>query len=378
MDLKKQKVGLLTFLYSSNLGSVLQAYSLQKVISELGYDAEYITFCSYKNIPILIFLNHIKYYLEENGILSLINYLKNVHKTEDILTNKKCLDFYKKIPHTEEVYNYRTIKFIEKKYSTFIVGSDQVWSPEHIFSRYFFYLNFLKDDCRKKSYASSLGMYHISNAFEKYLTKKLTLFQDISCRDYSHIHKLKKITNKPVALVVDPTLLYNAERWSNEAQPIEIADKYLLCYFLKKPDNNLIKEIVKKGKKLNLPICDISTSSLKLDFDLRLNSVNPLEFIYLIKKAEMVFTDSYHGTIFSANFNTTFFSIYKHCGGYKKSDNNRIHDFLTEYKLTKQLLSSQKEYSRIDSDHKVSFQYFNKKIQIDRDQSINYLKNILK
>ena len=39
-----KKVGVLTFLHNGNYGSSLQAYALQKVIRDMGYDCEHIDY----------------------------------------------------------------------------------------------------------------------------------------------------------------------------------------------------------------------------------------------------------------------------------------------------------------------------------------------
>ena len=38
------KVGILTFLHNGNYGSSLQAYALQRVIREMGYDCEHLNY----------------------------------------------------------------------------------------------------------------------------------------------------------------------------------------------------------------------------------------------------------------------------------------------------------------------------------------------
>ena len=38
------RVGIITFLHNDNYGSTLQAYALQRVISEMGYDCEHLDY----------------------------------------------------------------------------------------------------------------------------------------------------------------------------------------------------------------------------------------------------------------------------------------------------------------------------------------------
>ena len=58
------------------------------------------------------------------------------------------------------------------------------------------------------------------------------------------------------------------------------------------------------------------------------------EFLSLIKYAEYVVTDSFHGTVFSLIFHTPFYSFYRFKSGEKDSMNSRISTLLQEFGLS--------------------------------------------
>ena len=96
----------------------------------------------------------------------------------------------------------------------------------------------------------------------------------------------------------------------------------------------------------------------------------PKEFIGLIKNAKCVCTDSFHGSIFSLNLNTNFYTFLKIAGGEKASDNSRIAGVLKTFGLEDRLRTPESpvEFEEID------FNMVNKRLENLRESSWQYLK----
>ena len=145
---------------------------------------------------------------------------------------------------------------------------------------------------------------------KKKLLYKLYLngFDKISVREEKSAKIIQKYTTKSIKTLIDPTLMFDAEFWANyEKKPkYDVPEKYFLYYGLSNSiEDNRILDIAKNNK--------CSVIFLKegyKEFD-----IGPSEFLYLIKNASCVITDSYHGTIFSILYRKPFYHLVRKQGG---------------------------------------------------------------
>lgn len=112
-------------------------------------------------------------------------------------------------------------------------------------------------------------------------------------------------------VVCDPTILLTKEEWEQEAVPEKIIpDKYILCYFLgSNIEHRKFAERLKEKtgyKIVSLNYADEYVKYSDTFADITPYDIGPREWINLIKNAEYVCTDSFHGTVFSLLFNKNF------------------------------------------------------------------------
>ena len=168
--------------------------------------------------------------------------------------------------------------------------------------------------------------------------------------------------------------MITADEWREIATKPLIKGSYILCYFIgdKKYYRSFAKQL---SSQLGLPLIYIPVSYL--DFsndDNRLWSVGPREFLSLIDNASVVLTDSFHGTIFSINFNKTFYSFVKHTG-LKAMDNMRIVDILERMGLINRL---QENYSYGVIDYSlIDYTATNELLKKERKSSEAFVNRIL-
>lgn len=188
------------------------------------------------------------------------------------------------------------------QYDYFIVGSDQVWNPyfwgsmEDSFNAYF--LQFA--DIRKRiAYAASFGISELPRKYVEIFKKGLDSIPYISVREQAGADIVKRITGRDVPVLVDPTLLWDAEHWRTlEMQPEWYSgEKYILTYFL----GNVPPIITKIAREHSYKIYDLMD---KDSIDLYVSRVE--EFLFLIDNAQLVCTDSFHACVFSILFNSPF------------------------------------------------------------------------
>ena len=97
----------------------------------------------------------------------------------------------------------------------------------------------------------------------------------------------------------------------------------------------------------------------------------PSEFLYLVHNAEIVFTDSFHACVFSILYNKPFYVIERVAKGMKNM-NSRI-DTL----LNKMGLQNRKFESVIETNCEDIYEEVNKKLNIEREKALSFMKNAL-
>ncbi len=296
------KIGIVTHYYKSlNYGGNLQACALCKVLSNLGFDAEQIAIKRKDNKK---FFRTIKYKILTKNVFRELMIAPNLSQR-----NKAILYFNQNlIPHSK-TYLEKDLEKIIDKYDAFIVGSDQVWHPFACFDGYL--LKFVPSNKIKISYAASFGTINLTEKYKETLKNALKDFDAISVREKDAVKILQELGYDNVVQALDPTLLLTKEEWLDLLVPYNEFGEYIFTYFL--GDNKTQKELVKNYAKekglsiINLPHLNGKFRKSDLNFgDFDLYKVSPNELLSLICKAKIVFTDSFHVTLFSILFNKKF------------------------------------------------------------------------
>lgn len=181
-------------------------------------------------------------------------------------------------------------------YSLFVIGSDQVWNPTFDITSEAEYLPQVPA-IMKVSYAASFGVSEIKENRER-TSELIKNISRVSVREQNAVRIVQELTGRKPALVLDPSLLVEVDKWfSISRRPeINIPQKgYILKYILGKnvPDQVAISA----AEGVASSVIDLKKESLP---------VGPSEFIWLIANAKFVCTDSFHASVFSTLFHTPF------------------------------------------------------------------------
>lgn len=380
-----KKVGICACYDNYNYGSMLQAYATQKAISEMGYENEFISYKKKKTIKFI--LKSIPRAFNEYFIHAKIDEIKrnkefNKHPEvkENIKLRKKAfIEFGKKYyENISKDYNgYKELKEGAKNYDSVVVGSDQLWLPIGLASN-FYNLMFVPDDVNKISYATSFGVSKIPWYQLKRTKRYLKRINYLSTRELKGKEIIKNVARLEAKVVVDPTLLFNKEQWE-EFVPDEkvLNEKYIFCYFL--GDTIQHREEVKKlaeEKKLKIVTIPHLDNFVEYDEtfgDYRLYDVDPAKFINLIRNAEYVCTDSFHGTVFSLLNHKKFITFNRFNEKSKNSRNSRIDSLCSQIGIQDRRydgnifkIDNEIEYSQVDD-----------RIEYLRQDSREFLKKAL-
>lgn len=303
------KIGILTMYYGNiSHGGLLQAYSLQKVLEEYGYDSQVISY-DYN------FQKRSWFRVMAHNLKKIPYYLLCAEYGDK--TNKKYREYTKMIPHSK-YYVKNTIFNIGQEYDLIIVGSDQVWNDDYCDE--VFYLPFVNDIRKKVAYAASVGKDNLSDQRIKDIVEKILSFSAVSVRESNLQEVLQNNTEKPIAYVCDPTLLHDQSFWSRHASKKIINKRYILLYTLS-PNEQILKSATQFARKYDLPVVtvpNVNCNMKKKDTvsgDIQAWSIGPQEFLRLIMDSEYVITDSFHCTVFSLIFNKQIYCFNRENSG---------------------------------------------------------------
>ncbi len=370
-----KRIGLMTFHAAHNYGSVLQAYATQKVLNDLGYPNEII---NYRLRNQRAFYNDL--YSTRFGFKDFLRRLMRIteHSKRKARSDKFEKFISERFVLTEKEYNtYDQLVAAGLDYPVLISGSDQVWNlhctaefktepPESILG---YYLAFGRDDAKRISISSSFGgmtRYEIEEKLD-YLSK----FDHLSVREKNGADVLAEALERDVVNSLDPTLLLDKNEWAAEGT-YEVKRKYVFVYTLKK--YNAAKKLLKSVKmfadkhKLEV-ICVSPFSPVFIPGITSFQNCGPIDFISYIKSASVVITDSFHGTAFSVNMGTPFYTV-------QFGTDKRKQLLLNILGLEDRILSSEKELEDI-SDFSCSFHNAWERLSEEREKTINYIKNAL-
>lgn len=375
------KIGIVTVYRNINYGSKLQSFALQSVLKKIGANkAENLIVCNQdknnkKNKTIV----------NQKYLKKLLSLLLNPSKLFERLINNKLyrriikFNKYLKENINESIFStddiQERIKLGIHDYDFFICGSDQIWAPNQFNEAYF--LGFVDNKNIKISYATSIGLPNIP---ENLIYKYKTLISDIShvsLREKDGAELVKNLIGEDFPVVLDPTLLLTKTEWLNHSNDYFIEDKYILCLLLgENPDHR--KWINEYSLKYNVKIVTLPMKQIDYKFgNKQLFDVDPKEFISLINKATIVFTDSYHGMLFSVNFNKDFYCFMRFEDDSLINQNSRIINFLSDLNLNNRIIRCGINYSENISISNIDWDNINRIINNKREFSIQYLKNAL-
>lgn len=388
-----KKIGTVTMYHrNANFGASLQAYALVKMLNNLGYDAQVVNIDFYSEVGSKneITIKKLKNIFSD-PLQVCKNQYKKMHKKfflsqdikNEIEKNKlhiQAVDKFKAdfIPHSNLIHHTKLNEFADK-YDILIAGSDQVWNPQYWKEAYF--LSFAGKNTKKISYAASIAVNSYTKEQQKYTKKYLKDFSSISVREKEGKNILDSFLDKPIEVVMDPTFLLSKNEWNEIVTPVENINKpYVLCFFIGK--NEIHREwATKMAKKSGLNLISLSDGVLKeMDInhgDKRLYNVDSRQFMWLIKNAEYVITDSFHCMVFSIIFESKFYIYKRDNDSDTKSMNSRIYTLTQMLGLQSQIVDGDESKWNFDKTSEEIYDGVSEKIQKEVDRSLEYLKKAL-
>ena len=357
----------------TNYGSLLQAIATQRVIMNLGHECRIINYIPKCETGVRMAITQLeqKTKWRRNPIKKAI-YLM-VAEPETLLMDRKFLAMRKKYllmgPSCATTGELKKL-YAEKKDEVFLTGSDQVWGPistGHYDPTYF--LDFVPKSSRKLAFAASFGKAIFDEQTLKEYGVLLKKYDSLAVRENVAVELLKKM-DISAKQVLDPTLLMDADAWSEYVKPMKKPEKYVLVYQIH-ANSDLDHYAVKFAEKAELPLLRVSPLLHQAKRSGKFVYCPDISgFLDLVKNAAYMVTDSFHGTAFAINFNTQFVEVLPNTG-----TSSRNQSILELTGLTDRIVRDLNDFSYIDQE--IDFKEANEKIGTSRIESIRILEEML-
>lgn len=312
------KIGIVTVYNSMNYGAFLQAYAMKTCLES-------------QNHTVFFIKHHIRkpflYSIAETGYKLLfakqkyreVSYIW--HKYQNYVKNQSLFPLCR--------INSKTFKELD----VILFGSDEIWNVQRKqISKYNMLFGHGFDSHVKIAFAPSINNSRKED-FEKFphLIKDLKSFRHIAVRGQNSQKVIEEILGRKIEEVLDPTLLIESDQY----QPIEKLYKnehYILVYAYRNTvEENIVEKLTQysrnRGYRLisvlsYLPWCDENPS------------LSAGELIHCFKKADFVFTSTFHGVALSLAFQKQFISVVE-------DKQIKINELLKKFKLENRIVKNE-------------------------------------
>lgn len=343
------------FWYAYNYGSVLNGYSTYILLKQMGKDV-------------------------------LMIQKPNANKSDIEITSGFNTEFIKKYYDEEDISSilpYNRLGELNDMCDCFCAGSDQIWNYSISFQENM-YLPFVENGKKIISFATSFG-------YERDVTPReakarvgsyLRRFNAISVRGQSDADILRDDYRINAVVLFEPTLCVDKKIYMSLAENSQFCENepYLLAYILD-PTSQIREAIKNYSKKTGLKaLIILDGNPHKREGNKKiLNDLNILEnmgvedFLKAFMNASFVFTDSFHGTVFSVVFQKRFLTV----GNYKRGF-NRFADLLSRLNLLDRLIPDTKNIP-VDEKYLQTIDYVevNKIVAQESEKTVNWIKHVI-
>ena len=371
-----KKVCILSMQKVPNFGSLLQSYSLKKMLEYMGVEVYFID---------------IEKKVEDDKVVGeRIQFGNEIEKNDGILSKLKKIDRYalnrlkiRKIADEQDWHFEEFRKNIlgikdkdnENQYDLCVIGSDEVFncmtpSPWGFTSQLF---GNVRQTDEVITYAASCGAtkYNqlnsemveiIKNAFEK--------VSGFSARDMNTKEFIEQLTSDPVESHLDPVWVGDFQDELNRTSiTVELPKRYCIIYsyYNRIHDKKEIKDILRFCKEKELEPIALGAPQMWLK---NYVAVSPFEMLKIFQNADFIITDTFHGTIFSEKFNGHFAVLYR------ESNKNKLGDLVKKIGAENHVITDFSKLDKVYREYKERTSVL-KSVKEQREISMEYLKKYI-
>lgn len=303
------KISILTLQFGYNYGGALQCLALQNTLIEMGHEVNVLNYYP-------VFPKQTPFWKGWglSGPKKLENISKRILQLRYLKSYQSHFDSFKAdfLNLTEICHTKEGVSRVARGSEALIVGSDQVWNL-HYHPDPVYYLAYPENFKGKKiSYAACCGQD--TGKADEWVGKQLQEFNGISVRDAFTVNWIEaQVKRLTVEIVADPTLLYDFPDLPEIENKLE---RYIFVYILGDGrDEFHIAAIAELKKKYgDIPVILAMPTGYKIKMYDWVNKtlwmLDPLEWVAWLANASVVYTDSFHGVLFSLKYKCEFLAYY--------------------------------------------------------------------
>lgn len=370
------RIAQMTWYRSSNYGSVLQAYALQRTLESLDVQTELV---NYDPAP---------YQQRNQSKLRKSRPWRVARETQQRLIgeapfksaakNAAFSEFQAKhMRETAPIATEADFRALNESFDAFVCGSDQIWSPRCFDPRYF--LDFVAPDRRRVAYAPSFGCDELPEDAAAAMAPLVTAFDSLSSREETGARMVERLSGRPCPVVADPVALLSRTDWESVAD-VGVAPNapYCLCYFLGRSKENWAHaRATAKARHLDLVTVPVFNGDARREGAVP-EDVGPEQFLGLVSRATHVCTDSFHGLVFATIFERDVTAYERFKAGTAASQNVRIESYLNATGLQDCIVRRNATAEPADPrELPIAYRAVRRRIDGRRTASLDYLRTAL-
>ena len=343
-------IGIMTFHWVSNYGAVLQAYALQKHLTDRG-----------NNVKII---NYRPLYVIAKQRLEAV-----AHRDKAFFEKEKNLKQFRK---KYLALSGKTLPLNSAlRRSSFnldcaIAGSDQIWNTSFTLRgegrvTLSYFLNFLPDSVKRIGYAVSFGFSTPTEPYINAVRSEIKKFSAISVRETDGV-QIVSAFNLHSEVVCDPTLLLNK------------SDYFTIAGNGKKTDGSVFAYILREGQTDAWKTAECAADYYGSQLVNKAFTGTMEDWLASILHSDIVVTNSFHGTMLSLILNRPFIALTMKGSGM----NSRITSLLSAVGLSSRIVEefSEEKVKGILAEE-INWESVNQKLHQLRLTGENYLNRVL-
>ena len=331
-DNKRLKIANLTLDGYFNYGNVLQRYAVCNLLMGLGAEVDSLWFSSQAGfLPYL--QSHYPWMKDSWDWKTWVKLGINWKgATSKLLSGREAWEAARNAGIKSFVDRYIPMRYdvdfdeVATEYDYFVVGSDQVWNPNFAGFEKFF-MKFASME-KRIAYAASISSPDVPLDAMEVFIDGINGMKAISVREQAGAELIEQLTGRKVEVMADPTMLVAAEKWREIARKpswLKGDEQILTTYFLGKRPDEIINRLADEH---GLKVVNILDEHVFEHY-----AVAPEEWLWLIDNASLMYTDSFHGTVFSILFRRPFVVAERIEAGCANKMTSRIDTLLGKFSL---------------------------------------------
>lgn len=381
-------IGLCLKYEQTNYGSKLQALATLRLFEDLGHKCRVI---HYGKAGLMFKLKALPRIFDKTFRQDKIEewsrnhaFKKHPELAADMAARKRMFKEYDR-KHFDGYEDYgayfHDIVNLASKYDVVVTCSDQLWSPAGLGTN-FYNLMFVPDNIRKVSFASSFGVGVIPWYQKKATARYLRRIDYVSCRENRGAEIVKELTGRDVPVLMDPVFAFTMQEWEQLVPVRKIyEEQYVFCYFL--GAHIVYREKVKAfAQERGLKIVTLKHLDQYVEYDASFGDYSPFDadpdtFLNILRGADFVFTDSFHGCAFSIINHKRFVVFDRYNTKSRASKNSRIDTVCENLGLENRRADESSGLNAIMDAH-VDWNEVNTRAEVYRKRMREYLIKALK